>query len=128
MKANRLTLRRLKDGDRVDFVAFTEKYGNAEFVFCLRFERGQIKKLFITPKQQPDAKHRFEVDASYGATGFHLSSYTHKGMDRPWPWIHFWCEEHKAFAFSAYVPKQATHFKVQTLSSLCVTFDKEETG
>jgi hypothetical protein len=125
-KAVRLKTRILEDGGEVRFVAKTEKYGVAEFVFCLRYERGKLKRVFITPAQQADVTEKFEIDASYKPLDFQLSAYTHKGMDEPRAWIYFWCEEHKAFAFRAYAPTQATHFTVQKLSSLCVTFEKDQ--
>lgn len=122
MKEIRLTEKVLVDGDRVNFTGFTEQYGRAEFAFCAIWKRGRIVTLYIYPMQQAYAKHWYRVESR--ADGLAVHSWTHKGMENPWIWRHVWCKDHKCMCFHAYVPSDATHFTVQTMSTLRVNFDR----
>jgi hypothetical protein len=114
----------LEDGDKVPFVAYTTRYGLAEFVFCLKYIRSKLKHIYIYPAQQENVINCFQVDVNY-AESVNITSFTHKGMDDPKIWLQFWCKEHDCPAMRVYVPKQATHFHVSKLSSILITFDKE---
>jgi hypothetical protein len=103
--------RELKDGEQIPFIWMTKRYGRAEFVFCLHYLRGKLDKVYITPMQQPDAKEKF-ILPQYGQETFSANSWTHKGLNDPNIWLHYWCKEHKAPAFNLYVPDGSTHFDV----------------
>jgi hypothetical protein len=110
--SGKLVERILHDGDIVPFTARTQKYGTAEFCFCLVYRRGKLIEIVITPMQQPDATEFFRL-AAHGAQSFSANSWTHRGVSNPWAWHHFWCTEHRCPAFALYAPTEATQFEVR---------------
>lgn len=119
-----LTEKVLKDGDVVEFVPMTEKYGRAEFIVCATYSRGKFKQLHVYPAQQEDAKHFYTITPAYSPQDWSVSSWTHKGIEEPRAWINWWCKEHKGPACRVYVPKNSTRFQVSVLSNLSLNFDK----
>lgn len=110
----------LKCGDKIPFEWITQKYGRAEFTFCLKYNRGKLKEVFITPQQQPNVKEWFVLP-------FHRDDFMAKStieLDDPKIWLHFWCKEHKAPAFNLYVPKDSRFFYVGMSED--VTFAKKD--
>lgn len=123
MSEKKLTEKVLQDGDIVEFEGFSEKYGCAEFVVCAKYERGKLKNLYLYPAQQENVKHFYRIEGYKGMLDWSIRAWTHKGMEEPRIWIHFWCKEHKAPAFRIYAGRTAKSFQVSKLSSLCINFD-----
>lgn len=111
----------LKDGDVVEFTPMTKDYGRAEFTVCFVIKSGKLKEVFIYPAQQPDAKHYYHITINYRCLDWGVTSYTEHD---PNIWLMFWCKEHKCQSFRMYVPRDATKFRVQLLSSARVVFEK----
>lgn len=122
-KRKTLTEKVLEDDDSVKFVSLTKEYGNAEFAVCSVYARGKLRKLYLYPHQQPNAKHFYRIDVPVGTQDWSIGSWTHKGIDEPHIWLHYWCKEHKAPAIRLYVPKGTTKFTVSKLSNLSINFD-----
>lgn len=129
--ASRLALRILKDGDEVSFDATDSKaptpgssLGIAEFAFCPEWRRGKLKAVHIRAQQQRDVSERFVVESGV-ATSFTVSSWTHKGIDAPHPWIWFWCKEHRCMGMRVYVPRNSDHFSVHISSNIGIHFDRK---
>jgi hypothetical protein len=119
---SKLTKHILKAGEVVPFTASTPRYGNAEFIICAPYRRGILRELFIYPAQQPDAKQYFYVPLTYKPLHWSIHSWTHKGIEEPRIWMHFWCKEHIAGAMRLYAPRQAKNFSVHMLSNLSIIF------
>lgn len=112
----------LKDGDVMPFTWKTERYGRAEFTFCWKWKRWKLADVWISPKQQPDAKAQYHL-GGLQCDNFQVYSYTHKGFENPWPWLYGWCREHKCQYMHVYVPPRATLFRVRVLSTLVIIFE-----
>ena len=116
----------LNNGDKVFFTPLTEEYGLAEFQCCPIFKRGKLKEFYLHPDQQPDAKYYYKLDLNYSPYDFSIGSWTHKGIDSPQIWLHYWCKEHKCHGFRFYVPRNSNFFEVHFLSNLSINFGFEE--
>lgn len=119
---SKLKEKRLRDGDKVAFVGMHKTYGRAEFVVCSKYVRGKLSKLYITPAQQPDMLYKYFIDVKKGTLDWSMRAWTHKSIDTPYIWIHFWCTDHQCPAMRLYVPAKATHFAVSELSNLSLDF------
>lgn len=105
------------------------KYGRPEFDVCFQYEDGLLKNLYISPRQQPEALEFWRIDCKdYHPNAVHISSWEHKGIEHPKPWLWFWCKEHEAVCTEIYAPPGATWINVSLLNTLSLTFsDKEMT-
>lgn len=110
MAEKRLPVRDLKVGDKIPFAAISPGAGRAEFAFCVRWRGAKPVEIFITPLQQPAATESYRVRV-YDRT-MRVFSWSHKGLDQPYIWLHFWCQEHGCPAFRAYVPPGSTHLQL----------------
>jgi hypothetical protein len=124
-----LPVRALKDGDTVSFDATDSKaptpgssLGTAEFAFCPQWNRGKLKAVHITPMQQREVSETFVVEGGF-SDSFAVSSWTHKGIDAPRPWIWFWCKEHRCMGMRVYVPRNSSRFSVRVSSDIRIDFD-----
>lgn len=122
-------LKILKDGDIVEFdwkdmnpPTPGQSLGRAEFAICYKWKYGKLDDVYITPQQQRNVKFNYKIEG-YGADSLSVESYAHKGFDNPKIWIHGWCKEHKCPFFRVYPPANVKHFRISTLSSLCINFD-----
>lgn len=127
-KPKRLKLRVLKDGDVVYFDPRDSKapspgqsYGRAEFSFCPVWVRGKLKCVYIYHLQQRDIEFYYRWDL-HGRDSLNIDSWTHKGIEAPRTWLHYYCQEHKCAGFRVYVPDGAHSFM---LSCGCVKFQPE---
>lgn len=113
----------LGDGDVVKFEPRTARYGSAEFIICVTLQRGVPKCFHVEPAQQPAATHCYEIPLLYRPTSWSISAWTHKGIDEPRIWVHWWCKEHKGPAMRVYAPRQSHQFTVSMLSTFGIYFD-----
>jgi hypothetical protein len=120
-------LKELTDGGVVEFVSSTYNDGRAEFTFCPVWKRGKITELFIYPRQQKrkDPAECWHIQCGFSAS-LTIGSWTHRGIDEPRVWMHFWCKEHKTQSCHVYVPANADCFEVRMGSSLGIYFTKKE--
>lgn len=111
---------KIKDGDFLEFLWSTEKWGRAEFVVCPQFKRGKLVKMFIYPSQQgiSDKYYVWEGTADY----FTVQSY--QQLDDPKPWLFRWCKEHKTQSFRVYVPPESKYIWFSVLSTVTIGFTK----
>lgn len=124
-----LELKELKRGDKVFFKAIDDapggrNLGRAEFLFCPVWENGRLKKFYIYHAQQYDVKYYYVVKCD--SDDFQVDSWTHKGIDAPNIWLHFWCKEHECVGMRVSVPRNSNVFNIQTLSTSGVHFDYEK--
>ena len=105
----------LKDNSEVGFTARHPSYGLAEFAFCPEWKRGKLIGFHIIPMNQVNAgSDTYHVTCN--ADSFAVLSWEHKGIARPWCWLHFWCEEHKTQSQRVYVPDNSNCFVVFILN------------
>lgn len=121
----RLKLRELRNGDEIHFTPITKEYGRAEFNICPIWENGQIVKVYIYPMANPDAEEYWVIKTP-GRQQFRVDSWTHKGMNRPWHWLFYWCTEHRCMSFRSYAPDGATKFTVRVTSDVSIYFDRDQ--
>lgn len=128
-----LNLKKLSGDDVVYFTAFDpipggSNLGRAEFHFCPIWKRGKLQRFFIYPKQQREQKFYYEVETAQSHL-FSVGSLTHKGIELPYIWTHYWCPEHKCMTLNVYVPRNSNCFRVCTLTTMAgVNFDFRETS
>lgn len=96
----------LAEGNVIYFAPKHELYGHAEFVFCVEWKRGKIRRVHVTPHQQ-GRKERWCLECAWGPTTFQVGSWEHKGIEVPRMWISGYCRGHKAISYSVYVPLNA---------------------
>lgn len=106
------------------FQAIHPNYGRAEFIICPVYKYGKLKEIFMYPVQQ-DVDYYYHYNLPYTPLDFGIKAWTHKGVDNPWIWLHFWCKEHKCQSMRLYVPAQAKSFSIIDLSNLSIMFDNE---
>lgn len=108
----------LNDHGIVNYKPLHPKYGCTEFAFCFHYERGKLKKVYITPEQQDVTSVCYIVDNIY-ADGWSITSY---GVDEPRIWLGTLCKFHKSFSLRVYVPLNSDHFIIDKLSTLYFRF------
>lgn len=101
--------------------------GNAEFVFCPQFIRGNMKTLFITAKQQNRRVKYWKVNLPFPVKVFLITSWIHK-TNHPNIWREYWCSVHKAIAHEIYVPQNTNQivFEPSFGDTLFIRFEKNE--
>lgn len=116
----------LKPDVEYPFVWKTDNWGIAEFGVCPVYKYGKLVEFHMHSLQQ-EATNHYVYKFDYKPLDWSISSWTHKGMEAPRIWVHFWCKEHKSASFRLYVPAHATHFTVSTYSSFSINFDNAPT-
>ena len=126
---NKLIEKVLQTGDVVIFDPCDSKapspgqsYGRAEFFICLVWKYAKLKMFFVYPARQRDVKYFYRIECGF-SDSFSVQSWTHKGIQKPEVWLHFWCKEHKCPAIKVYVPANSNQFTVQVLSTAGIDFD-----
>lgn len=112
----------VKDGSVIPYVWKTERLGRAEFQFCPIWKYGKLRELFIYPKQQENKSNYWHLHG-LKCIDFQLKSWTHKGIENPWAWLYFWCEEHKCMGMNVYVPLDTSKLLVSVSSGLTIIFE-----
>jgi hypothetical protein len=112
----------LVDGDVRPFVLLTHNLGRAEFTFCPVWKRGKVSEVFIYPRQQENIDYFYHVACGY-SDSFQVSSWSHKGVENPKIWLHFWCKDHKCMSMHVYPPNSTDRLRVETGSTLSIYFE-----
>lgn len=127
MPVMRMTERKmveLEPGKRVSFVPVTPNLGSAEFMICVLWKRGKVQDIYIYPCQQENITQNYHVKAGFSSS-FSVSSWRHKGFERPGVWLFDWCKDHKTPCMSVYPPAGTDCFYVFLGSSAQIIFEKE---
>lgn len=119
-----MEITRLKENQKYPFIAKTDRYGVAEFCVCPVYKYGKLVEFNMFSQQQEKQSH-YQYKFDYKPLDWSIRSWTHKGIEQPYIWINFWCKEHKCSSFRFYVPKNANHFTVSTLSNFSIDFGYE---
>lgn len=118
---------------RIPFKERTEKYGRAEFVFCVKWktrwswdgwfkQEKVIDEIYIYPAQQPDAKYYYRIKNGF-SRDYTIQSWV--GLSDPKIWMFNWCNQHKCLSFRVYVPNDSKYIDVSFLSTMGFHFGKE---
>ena len=106
-----------KDRTMIKFEGVVQNYGRAQFMICPIFKNGKIRKVFIYPRQQPNAKHFYVFENEMnGWEGLDLGEcmYAEKKLSFPHVWVTHWCKEHKCHSMLLYVPQFSGSFFIST--------------
>lgn len=114
----------LQEDVQYPFVWRTDRLGVAEFGVCPIYKYGKLVEFHMFGLQQEERKH-YIYKFDYKPTDWSISSWSHRGMEAPRIWMHFWCKEHKSASFRFYVPPNSTHFTVTALSNFSIDFSNE---
>ena len=106
--------------ERYPFIAHTKNYGRAEFVVCVGRSGNHLTDVWVTTKEQENAR-MFHADLrGRKRRGVWFSSY---GCDDCKVWITDWCIGHKAPNMSLYVPRDAQTIAFNlALEYFCIEF------
>jgi hypothetical protein len=104
-------------GDKGLFVPFQwvdktpggSNLGVAGFVICLRWKHGQIKEMWVHPKQQR-LNNYWHIKCDTGNNDIHIGSY--EGLPNPNAWLIYWCAKHKAVAINVTAPAGAKFIRI----------------
>ena len=112
----------LNDKAIIEFNSMTKEYGRAEFSFCLKWKRGKLTDVWISPFQQPHSKSEYHI-GGLKCGGFRTYAWTYEGMENPWPWTYGWCNIHKCQFMRVYVPPHSSKLCIEVLSTLSLIFE-----
>lgn len=101
------------DYQEISFDWFTPEYGRAEFVICPILKKDRIVKIYLSPLQQPNAKHYFTpVSPHDGWSGIDFGDLL--TSENTVEYVHVWqtsfCKQHNSHSFRFYVPKGSKSF------------------
>jgi hypothetical protein len=117
----------LHHNEIVPFTAVTSDYGRASFLVCCRFDKRELKSVYIIPTQQPDAKERFILRPP-ASTGIDIHSWIHKGVSEPHISELIWCPKHRGPRLYVSCPLEALAFEIQFLSHVQMIFTNDLRG
>lgn len=124
MGDNTLTEIVLKDGDVVFFTTKTCHYGIAVFDVCPVVKGGKLKEIFITPRQQPDAKHYYRISIEGSCNSWGVDAWTQYGISYPKVRRLCWCKEHGCQSMRVCVPPESNCFEVALGSNVTLYFNR----
>ena len=127
MGENKLAEIILKDSDVVFFTPKTSLYGLAYFDICPVVRKGQLREIFIIPRQQPDAKHYYRITVQGSCNSWGVDAWTQSGISYPRVRRLFWCKEHKCQGMKVSVPPESNCFEVSLLTNIMLYFGYKTT-
>lgn len=101
----------------VPFVERTSRYGRAEFDVCSRYERGLLRRVFVTAHQQ-EHQGNWVLEMVGTVRNFDIETYG-TGLTHPRIWFGGWCKEHGAVWMRMYVPDGSSRLLVHQSGDTC---------
>jgi len=117
---------KLKENKQYKFIPKTDTYGCAEFQVCFKVVRGKLKKVFISPRQQPDTNVKwYEYELNYKPIDWSIGcALIDHELEYPRIWLMGHCKEHNCITMSIYPPKYTNSFSISCTSNFQIRFDK----
>lgn len=116
MKRQPLTQIEINREITIPFEYMHPHYGRAEFMVCLKFQKGMVSQYWVDPIQT-SLDTIWHMRTCY--TDFVIDSY--HNLEYPKVWLTKWCNEHKTQALLVYAPEHSRYLR---LSNHGMTFLK----